>query len=210
MRTFAMNKLVRDAIPQQMLDQDKTPTYHELNGKELQKALLIKLKEEADEVIAELDNDEAFVEELADVQEVLDRLHEIRRIDAGKLKDIQARKREKRGGFSQGYYVETIALDDDNEWVEYYAQRPLQYHEVLAPEKELTPPHIEPGLYQHSKGSYYEVLGVGCHSETQEYLVIYRSLYEKSGAPELWARPHTMFTEMIEKDGEQIPRFKKV
>lgn len=59
------------------------------------------MKEEVDEAIAELDNREAFVEELADVQEVLDQLHKISNIDAAELKKVQTSKREKRGGSSR-------------------------------------------------------------------------------------------------------------
>lgn len=50
----------------------------------------------------------------------------------------------------------------------------------MSAETELNPPYIEPGLYRHSKGNYYDVLGIGCHSESQEYFVIYRSLYQKA------------------------------
>ncbi len=54
------------------------------------------------------------------------------------------------------------------------------------------------------------MLGVGCHTETHEYFVVYRSLYRKEASPDIWIRPHEMFVEAIEKDGEVVPRFKKV
>ncbi len=63
---------------------------------------------------------------------------------------------------------------------------------------------IPVGLYQHFKGAYYHVMEVARHSETQEPLVIYRALYGEKG---VWARPLSMFTETIEKDGVSIPRF---
>lgn len=63
---------------------------------------------------------------------------------------------------------------------------------------------IEPGLYQHYKGPFYQVIEVAQHSETEEPLVIYRALYGDKG---LWARPLSMFAETIEIDGVTKPRF---
>ena len=71
-----------------------------------------------------------------------------------------------------------------------------------------TIPPIEKGIYQHYKGNKYEVLGVGCHTETEEYYVVYSLLEPKPGAPEIWLRPYEMFMETIEIDGVTTPRFK--
>jgi len=69
---------------------------------------------------------------------------------------------------------------------------------------ETVSPTIEPGLYRHYKGSDYQVFGLVRHSETEEWLVHYRTLY---GDYSHWVRPLEMFTETVEKDGEVIPRF---
>jgi hypothetical protein len=63
---------------------------------------------------------------------------------------------------------------------------------------------IKLGKYRHYKGKEYEVLGVAKHSETLEYLVVYRALY---GDGELWVRPLAMFSEKVEIDGKKISRF---
>jgi len=63
---------------------------------------------------------------------------------------------------------------------------------------------IQLGRYKHFKGGEYEVLGVARHSETQEELVVYRALYGEHG---LWVRPRKMFTEIVEVNGQQVPRF---
>lgn len=65
---------------------------------------------------------------------------------------------------------------------------------------------VKPGKYRHFKGNEYEVLGVAKHSETQEELVIYKSLHD--GA--LWARPKAMFLETVTKEGKTFPRFEYV
>ena len=64
--------------------------------------------------------------------------------------------------------------------------------------------HIKPGIYRHYKGKDYQVYGIARHSETEEPLVVYRTLY---GNFDLWVRPYEMFTENISVGGEQKPRF---
>lgn len=65
-------------------------------------------------------------------------------------------------------------------------------------------PELPVGYYQHYKGRYYQVLDLAQHSETEEWLVIYRALYGEQG---LWARPATMFCENVNIAGELLPRF---
>jgi hypothetical protein len=68
-------------------------------------------------------------------------------------------------------------------------------------------PVVTPGRYRHYKGGEYELIGVARHSETLEPLVVYRPLYGASG---LWVRPHAMFFEQVEVDGQLQPRFAQV
>lgn len=63
---------------------------------------------------------------------------------------------------------------------------------------------IKPGRYRHFKGKEYEVLGIACHSETEEELVVYRALYGDFG---LWVRPVKMWNETVERDGKTFRRF---
>lgn len=69
-------------------------------------------------------------------------------------------------------------------------------------------PTIWPGTYRHYKGNTYEVLGVALHTETNEYVVIYRPLYKTEY--ELFARPYHMFLDMVTVEGKQLARFKKI
>lgn len=63
---------------------------------------------------------------------------------------------------------------------------------------------LPPGRYRHYKGNFYEVIDVARHSETEESLVVYRCLY---GDFSLWVRPLEMFLEMVEVNGQPMPRF---
>jgi hypothetical protein len=71
---------------------------------------------------------------------------------------------------------------------------------------------VRPGRYKHIKGKFYEVIGVGKHTETKEDLVIYRALYSdpEFGNNALWVRPKAMFLEEVVRDGVKFPRFKFV
>lgn len=66
---------------------------------------------------------------------------------------------------------------------------------------------IRPGRYRHYKGRDYQVIDLARHSETEEWLVVYRCLY---GDHSLWVRPLSMFRETVELAGEQVPRFSRI
>ncbi len=66
---------------------------------------------------------------------------------------------------------------------------------------------IEPGVYEHYKGPRYEVLHTARHSETEEWVVVYRALYGERG---VWVRPLKMWAETVEVDGVARPRFRRV
>lgn len=61
---------------------------------------------------------------------------------------------------------------------------------------------ITTGMYRHFKGGVYEVLGAGRHSETEEWLVVYRNA---EGA--LWVRPYDMFFDFVVHENAQVQRF---
>jgi hypothetical protein len=63
---------------------------------------------------------------------------------------------------------------------------------------------VATGRYRHYKGNEYTVIGVARHSETEEELVVYRQEYGDHG---LWVRPRAMFLELVEVDGQMLPRF---
>ena len=60
------------------------------------------------------------------------------------------------------------------------------------------------GIYRHYKGNLYEVLMTAQHSETEEWMVVYKALYGEKGT---WVRPYDMFTEKVNIEGEDVERF---
>lgn len=66
---------------------------------------------------------------------------------------------------------------------------------------------LKTGRYKHYKGSMYEVLMTARHSETEEWMVVYKTLY---GDFSTWVRPYEMFVSSVEIDGLKVPRFEKV
>ena len=66
---------------------------------------------------------------------------------------------------------------------------------------------VTQGIYRHYKGNLYQVLHTAQHSETEEMLVVYRCLYGEYG---VWVRPLSMFSETVEVEGKQVPRFELI
>lgn len=69
-------------------------------------------------------------------------------------------------------------------------------------------PQIQNGIYKHYKNKKeYEVLGIAFHTETEEYMVLYRPLYQTDF--EYFIRPYEMFSEkVIDPDtGKKVSRF---
>ncbi|MCG7412465.1 DUF1653 domain-containing protein [Moraxella nonliquefaciens] len=66
---------------------------------------------------------------------------------------------------------------------------------------------LKTGIYRHYKGNLYQVLHTARHSESEEWLVVYRALYGDYG---VWVRPLTMFCESVTIDGKTLPRFELV
>ncbi|MGQ0650854.1 MAG: DUF1653 domain-containing protein [Betaproteobacteria bacterium] len=66
---------------------------------------------------------------------------------------------------------------------------------------------MKTGRYRHYKGKEYEVLAVAKHTESGEYVVVYRALY---GDYALWVRPREMFLGTVQVHGQEVPRFEYI
>ena len=68
-------------------------------------------------------------------------------------------------------------------------------------------PQLAAGIYRHYKGNDYQVLGLVRHSETEEWLVLYKTLY---GDFSSWVRPLAMFTESVTTADGEVPGFRLI
>ena len=66
---------------------------------------------------------------------------------------------------------------------------------------------LEKGLYRHYKGNLYEVITTAQHSETEEWMVVYKALYGEEG---IWVRPYDIFIEKVPVAGKMVARFEKL
>ena len=104
MRTF--NKLVRDKIPQ--INKEKGIAFKAitLSHDEYKVELNKKLKEEADEYLAD-----SSLEELADLQEVIYAILDERNISKEDFEKIRLEKVERRGAFKDRIFLKTLDID---------------------------------------------------------------------------------------------------
>ena len=104
-------KLVRDRIPEIIRARGEKPTVHTVDGDRLFDALIAKLSEEAQELRRAPQAHQ--VEELADLVEVIRGLAAHLGIDPQNLEVVTASKREERGGFTQGLWLEMESSPND-------------------------------------------------------------------------------------------------
>lgn len=206
MPTFQFNKMIRDDMIAMYEAIGQKATYRTLKGKELVTATIQKIIEEAKEIPADGDR-QTILKEIADVKQGLIDLQTHFAISDEEVEQARGKKLTEKGGFARGVFVETLTLDDNDKWVVYYRAEPGKYPE-LGVTKPV--PAIKPGTYQHYKGNRYEVIGLSCHTETQEYFVTYKPLYDHQGQPDIWVRPYAMFVESVVVDDKSIPRFSRI
>jgi len=61
-------------------------------------------------------------------------------------------------------------------------------------------------LYRHYKGGIYEFLHEATLESDLTPMVVYRAL----AGGGIWVRPRHVFHEMVERDGQQVPRFARL
>lgn len=130
MPTFKYAKLVRDNIPGWHRENGHAVDGRQLTGDELRAALCQKLHEEADEVSA-ADSREELIEEIGDVQQIINDLLASQNITVNELEVVIAEKAERKGGFKNGEYIETVTIDSENDkWAQYCRASPEKYPEI--------------------------------------------------------------------------------
>jgi predicted house-cleaning noncanonical NTP pyrophosphatase (MazG superfamily) len=101
------DKLVRDRIPEIVEQAGKRAITRTVEGAELDSALRAKLIEEAHEV-ADAEDRDALVAELADLAEVLDATLHFHGIAAREVAERRAKRNAERGAFEQGLLLERV------------------------------------------------------------------------------------------------------
>lgn len=125
--TYRMDKLVRNGALNNMKEHGTLVDWETLNNQAVATTLLKeKLPEELTEMQAAVGLNN-FIEELADVYEVLDEICRRKGISPEILAAAKKHKRERRGDFSGGYYVSTIHCPVGSKWDTYCAKDPAKY-----------------------------------------------------------------------------------
>ena len=121
MRTFTMQKLVRDKILDKIEARNGKVVSRTLSDNEFVSELKRKLSEEIEEL--NLKDTESAIDELADIQEIINELAKILKISPVKLSKTTREKRKKNGSFKKKIFIETVALQENDKWVKYYEKK---------------------------------------------------------------------------------------
>lgn len=103
------NKLVRDKIPEIIAgDNGKTCVIRIMEDDEYLKALNAKMQEELKEYLESSD-----VEELADLEEVLRAILDVKKVSYDEFEKIRKAKVNKRGAFKKKIFLESVSEKND-------------------------------------------------------------------------------------------------
>lgn len=97
------NKLIRDKIPEIIKASGKASIVRKVVGDEYLKSLLNKLQEEVDEY-----RESKEIDELADILEIINAIVKYHNMSFNEIENIRILKKEKRGGFDQGLFLEKV------------------------------------------------------------------------------------------------------
>lgn len=129
MPEFKLNKLIRDKLPDEYERLGQVACYRRLSVDEHKIALIDKIAEEARELRAS-NSDIDIKSEIADIQQVINDLVELCNINPADIEICMKQKYLKKGGFKNAIFIETIKLNNDDEWIEYYRSNPETFPEV--------------------------------------------------------------------------------
>jgi predicted house-cleaning noncanonical NTP pyrophosphatase (MazG superfamily) len=122
---FAVEKLIRDRLPQIMRDQGLAVFERHLTGDDLALALRDKLMEEAREAVSATEAE--LLDELADVSEVVRALAATIGRTAEDVELARQAKHAARGGFELGVWNAAVEAEAGLPAADYYLARPDQY-----------------------------------------------------------------------------------
>lgn len=129
LKKFLLNKLVRDNVPAQLESEGSILHWHYLNDTQYDVALREKLVEESEEAL-QAENREDLIKELASILEAMDALCALHNISKDELLDIQAQKREAKGGYFTRKFVAIAEFAENSPEAKYYLAQDLKYPEI--------------------------------------------------------------------------------
>lgn len=94
------NKLVRDKIPEMIIENGENGEYYQYPKDDFENELIVKLGEEAGEYL-----ESKNPEELADILEVLMELAKLRNLTMADIETLRQKKLAERGGFSKRIFL---------------------------------------------------------------------------------------------------------
>lgn len=130
MPTFKLNKLIRDKLPSfyESIGQKAKITY--LSKDDHTRALIAKITEEVGEIPTDQLSKKKLVEEIADIAQAIDDLLALHGIEKKEITKVRKEKKEYKGGFSRGTYIETLELKENDTWIDYYRAEPDRFPEI--------------------------------------------------------------------------------
>lgn len=140
-KRFKYNKIVRDGVYNELVKHQATGSCHGIHsviGEQLQgdKALELlkrKLQEECLEVIETDPHQTAdFLQELADVIEVINGICSFLHINKQELESIRLRKLQEKGGFEGCFFIDQVMVDEQSRLGQYCMQHSDRYPEVIS------------------------------------------------------------------------------
>lgn len=130
-KTFKIEKLVRDLIPQLLRTRGIVPQEAHLKDDIFIHNLQKKLIEECME-LSVASNDDEILEELADVLEVFYSLSEIHGFSVEEVEKVRLQKRLEKGGFEDKTYIHSVEIEEGSEAEKYYLKNSHRYPEVTS------------------------------------------------------------------------------
>lgn len=129
MRKFLLNKLWRDKAAGRL---EKVKIHVQtLNDEDYQKQLHLKLIEEAQEVIAAVDNKDDLASEIGDVLEVLECIALFYNVSWQDVLDKKLAKQQDRGSYVERQYVTIAECAPDSWLLSYYMKDPKRNIEIF-------------------------------------------------------------------------------
>ncbi|MAF25408.1 phosphoribosyl-ATP pyrophosphohydrolase [bacterium] len=119
-----MKKLVRDKIVDNILKEGGKVDSNTLNDEQFVEELKKKLQEELDELMkVKYCDKKNLINEISDIQLLINYLLKVLEISKEELDKKQAEKAIKAGSFDKRIFVETVTLQNNDEWIEYYQEK---------------------------------------------------------------------------------------